>query len=987
MLLLQNGPQRVEYSHNYYASITPMELGRPERQTQAQGMLQNLLKRIGEKCILLGEGSGATMAWLATDVEPDLVACVVAVEPSGPPFGNSKMDKGIFSHRIRYSGTTRRYGLADIPLVYDPPFDAPVDFFDDFGLGTMGGPANEKNDLVAETKKSLFKLKQVTCPDDPRKTAWLQTVADIPDALDEHGNKYPPEKQPGRIRELVHVKKVPHAVITAHASAHIVYDWATIAFLRQAGCDVSWLKLQEHNITGNGHLMFLETNSNDIADLIHNWITDKLSPAPLGLPSPAAPLPPAAPIAAPAAPLTQAAAKTPAPRPKTPSVTESEIAADEMSLLVPPPTTVEPMKGSDADKDDLPSGTTPMEMSPSSSVAPPASTPAPTLTTGSGPGETPSMTSISAVPPAPVAMPGWPLPDMQMKDFLDSSYGPSAQTKKQKHNKTPSQSNIFETNMSPYYTPANPGHLPTPSNNPGTNIVSTAFDPRNAVMSTAFLGSQFGLQTPNLPLPDSYTPLPYGGNYSQATLPTLPAFYDPSAAFSGFSPVLSSTSANPNILSSQVEMPTFGQIYMATYPTEQDLSASLPPAAPMPDNLTLQNFTLPFTSIGATMPTSTIAGFPVANETSTNVETNDGKNTNEKQKPENESDVTENRSYPTNFGAPLKMNKPMAGQGDEDAHGLPKNVSGMAQTRTSYPGGFNAAVLGSAVQQAQQPLPEQAARQTQSVERDIEQGQAGFPFFFGSSPSSSPKAPSPFPLMSMNRNIGPPMTSGPVGNPAPVRSGPAPAPRSRQPSTRGRGGRTASTSRQGSTTRKPSASSRERGGAGGANNGRGDRQVQNIAMKVANEFFTAQNLEQSPTQQPPAERQTVTGTTEESSQQQVRQTAYQLPTHLARPQSHQGQSYPMLETQAFFQPMNPMPQYRSLQQPAYVQSQVHPPITPHHERSGSGASAGGPHMQQQLFTHATTPPSPSPGPRQARASDAAAGQGDEMDQGQGQGSP
>lgn len=49
--------------------------------------------------------------------------------------------------------------------------------------------------------------------------------------------------QPGRIKKLVNLAKVPHAVLTAHANAHEIYDWATVGFMRQAGCDTSWIRL------------------------------------------------------------------------------------------------------------------------------------------------------------------------------------------------------------------------------------------------------------------------------------------------------------------------------------------------------------------------------------------------------------------------------------------------------------------------------------------------------------------------------------------------------------------------------------------------------------------------------------------------------------------------------------------------------------------------------------------------------------------------
>lgn len=47
----------------------------------------SILRRLNAAAtILVGEGSGATVAWLAADRAPELVACIVAIEPDGSPF-------------------------------------------------------------------------------------------------------------------------------------------------------------------------------------------------------------------------------------------------------------------------------------------------------------------------------------------------------------------------------------------------------------------------------------------------------------------------------------------------------------------------------------------------------------------------------------------------------------------------------------------------------------------------------------------------------------------------------------------------------------------------------------------------------------------------------------------------------------------------------------------------------------------------------------
>ncbi|KAM0562976.1 hypothetical protein ACHAPJ_001819 [Fusarium lateritium] len=239
----------------YCASLATLHLGKVERQSLAQNALQALLHHIG-KAILVGEGTGGNMTWLATDVEPNLVAAAIAIEPAGPPFGTARPKVGnpyrLYRQFIQKEEGTRIYGLTDIPLTYDPPahphegFDPPprdpLDIIRVIGPGDTG---------VCYMQRS---------PDDP---------ADVP------ARDIPRSSE---VRQLINIKKVPNAIVTAHASSHTVYDWATASFLMQAGVKCDWIKLEKHNIFGNGHLMFLETNSDEIAQVLLEWILKNAVP-------------------------------------------------------------------------------------------------------------------------------------------------------------------------------------------------------------------------------------------------------------------------------------------------------------------------------------------------------------------------------------------------------------------------------------------------------------------------------------------------------------------------------------------------------------------------------------------------------------------------------------------------------------------------------------------------------------------------------------
>jgi pimeloyl-ACP methyl ester carboxylesterase len=65
---------------------------------------------------------------------------------------------------------------------------------------------------------------------------------------------------------------LPVAVVTAEASGHAAADRATAEYLREAGADVTEMRLADLGIHGNGHLMMLERNNAEIAGAICRWL-------------------------------------------------------------------------------------------------------------------------------------------------------------------------------------------------------------------------------------------------------------------------------------------------------------------------------------------------------------------------------------------------------------------------------------------------------------------------------------------------------------------------------------------------------------------------------------------------------------------------------------------------------------------------------------------------------------------------------------------
>ena len=146
---------------------------------------------------------------------------IFAIDPSGPPFASSGLKEIV----------RRPYGITDIPITYDPPPEAGDD-----------APLREQR-IAASPPPS----------DEVETEPWIL------------------QKEPAR--RLVNLLDTIVVVVTGEASYHAAYDGCTVKFLRQAGVkNVEWLRLVEHGIRGNGHMMFMEMNNMEIAELLERRI-------------------------------------------------------------------------------------------------------------------------------------------------------------------------------------------------------------------------------------------------------------------------------------------------------------------------------------------------------------------------------------------------------------------------------------------------------------------------------------------------------------------------------------------------------------------------------------------------------------------------------------------------------------------------------------------------------------------------------------------
>ncbi|HTW50381.1 MAG TPA: alpha/beta hydrolase [Stellaceae bacterium] len=201
----------------FYATQVPYLADQVETQRLMLAAGTVLLDRIGP-AVLMTHSQAGTFGWLLGDTRPNLVKAIVALEPAGPPFENA----------VIAEGKTRAWGLTDLPLAYDPPAASP-------------------DELAIERQKGPDRPDVVRC--------WQQ-------------------KAPAR--RLPNLAQIPVVLLTGEASYHATYDHCTVEYLRAAGVEVDFIRLEDRGMRGNGHMLMLEKNSADIAALIVDWLAATL---------------------------------------------------------------------------------------------------------------------------------------------------------------------------------------------------------------------------------------------------------------------------------------------------------------------------------------------------------------------------------------------------------------------------------------------------------------------------------------------------------------------------------------------------------------------------------------------------------------------------------------------------------------------------------------------------------------------------------------
>ncbi|EHK23519.1 uncharacterized protein TRIVIDRAFT_37774 [Trichoderma virens Gv29-8] len=212
-----NGTMGDPIFDTFYSSNVQFISNAVYQQTTVQNAGAALLDKIGKPVILVGHSQGGIMPIVIADARPKLTKALILLEPTGPPFREA-----IFS-----TAAARAWGLADIKLTYNPPVTIPA------------------VDLVQQIYPA---------PDQNHTDCVLQASTPAP-------------------RQLSNLASKPILLVTSESSYHAPYDYCTVSYLKQAGCSkTTHLELAKAGIHGNGHMFFMEKNSDQIQKTIQKWI-------------------------------------------------------------------------------------------------------------------------------------------------------------------------------------------------------------------------------------------------------------------------------------------------------------------------------------------------------------------------------------------------------------------------------------------------------------------------------------------------------------------------------------------------------------------------------------------------------------------------------------------------------------------------------------------------------------------------------------------
>ncbi|KAF2100204.1 alpha/beta-hydrolase [Rhizodiscina lignyota] len=184
-----------------------------------------LLLKTGPAYLVTHSQSGP-LGWHIADECPDSIKGIVALEPHGPPF--EYPDFPPFDKRPQIVGILAHpFGITSTPLQYSPPLEINAT---QLSYERYYNPKPQEAGLASGCR----------------------------------------QKSPAR--HLVNLASIPVVVVTAEASYDTTFDHLTVEFLRDAGVSVEHVYLVDKGIHGNGHLMAIESNNQEIQRFINRCL-------------------------------------------------------------------------------------------------------------------------------------------------------------------------------------------------------------------------------------------------------------------------------------------------------------------------------------------------------------------------------------------------------------------------------------------------------------------------------------------------------------------------------------------------------------------------------------------------------------------------------------------------------------------------------------------------------------------------------------------
>ncbi len=213
-----NHPVNVQFMASQLPSIASFA----DQQALNRKALGALIDQIGPVILMTHSQSGA-FGWPALDDRPGKIKALIQVEPNGPPL-----------HDFDYVGAPDYF--RELPALARP-----------WGM-------------TAE------KLTYAPAVNDPKELSFVQETA----AQARNGVRC--WKQAAPARQLPNLQTAPILIVTSESSYHVAYEHCTVEFLQQAGVKPTWFELGKMGVHGNGHMMMLEKNNQQIAALVEGWL-------------------------------------------------------------------------------------------------------------------------------------------------------------------------------------------------------------------------------------------------------------------------------------------------------------------------------------------------------------------------------------------------------------------------------------------------------------------------------------------------------------------------------------------------------------------------------------------------------------------------------------------------------------------------------------------------------------------------------------------